>query len=161
MTREEAAEVRRKAGLEGSKVVFTNGCFDILHRGHVEYLRSASGLGTILIVGVNSDLSVRRVKGDRRPIIPLEDRMAVLASLEFVDYVVSFEEDTPGQLIDAIVPDVLVKGGDWQRTEVVGRETVERNGGRVEIIDFLEGYSTRGIIEKIAAMYGQGSEKGV
>jgi D-beta-D-heptose 7-phosphate kinase/D-beta-D-heptose 1-phosphate adenosyltransferase len=154
ITQEEAVEVRRKARSEGGRIVFTNGCFDILHRGHVQYLQSAKKLGDLLIVGVNSDSSVKRLKGGKRPIVPLEDRMVVLASLACVDYVVSFDDDTPAGLIDAIIPDVLVKGGDWKVGDVVGRETVERDGGRVVIIDFLEGYSTRSIIQRIVSRCG-------
>ena len=152
VSQEEALRLRKKAGEEKRRVVFTNGCFDILHRGHIEYLKSAKGLGEVLIIGVNSDSSVKRLKGDGRPITQLEDRMAVLAALECVDYVVSFDEDTPGELIDVLIPDVLVKGGDWRKSEVVGRETVERNGGSVVIIEYVEGFSTRGIIERIQAI---------
>lgn len=153
LSQEEAARLREKAKSQGKKVVFTNGCFDLLHRGHVEYLMSARKLGDMLIVGVNSDSSVRKIKGPQRPLTSLRDRMAVLASLECVDCVVSFEEDTPGRLIELLVPDVLVKGGDWRLSEVVGRETVEKNGGEVIIIDFLDGYSTRDIIKKIVDSY--------
>jgi rfaE bifunctional protein nucleotidyltransferase chain/domain len=158
MTIEEAVKMRRRAGSERRRVVFTNGCFDILHRGHIEYLKSAKELGEVLIVGVNSDSSVRRIKGEGRPLNPLEDRMAVLASLESVDCVVSFDEETPRSLIDAIVPDVLVKGGDWEVRDIVGRETVEKNGGRVVVVDYLEGYSTRSIIQKIVGAYGTGAD---
>lgn len=153
VSQDKVLKLREQARKNGKRVVFTNGCFDILHRGHVEYLRAARELGDALVVGVNSDSSARRIKGPGRPIMPVEDRTAVLASLDCVDYVVSFEEETPGKLIDLLVPDVLVKGGDWEIDRVVGKETVERNGGQVVIIDFVEGYSTRGIINSIIERY--------
>lgn len=147
--------IRKQARADRKKVVFTNGCFDILHRGHVQYLKDAKKLGDILVVGVNSDPSVRRIKGKERPIVPLEDRMAVLASLQSVDYVVSFDEDTPGRLMAELIPDVLVKGGDWAKDTIVGRDVVEKNGGKVVVISFLRGYSTRGIIAKIKRAYSK------
>lgn len=153
VSQKEIAKIRQKAKEDGRKVVFTNGCFDILHRGHVEYLRAAGELGDILIVGVNTDASTKKIKGDRRPIVPLEDRMAVLASLRWVDYVTSFDGETPHELIELLVPDVLVKGGDWKIDDVVGKGTVERAGGKVVIIDLLEGRSTRDIIGKIVEKY--------
>jgi len=153
ISQEGALKAREQARKDGKRVVFTNGCFDILHPGHAEYLKTARGLGDVLIIGVNNDSSVRRIKGPRRPIMPLEDRMAVLACLECVDYVMSFDEDTPGKLIDMLVPDILAKGGDWEIDQVVGRDTVEQNGGRVAIIDFVEGYSTRAIIDSIVEKY--------
>jgi D-beta-D-heptose 7-phosphate kinase/D-beta-D-heptose 1-phosphate adenosyltransferase len=130
-------------------VVFTNGVFDILHRGHVEYLTRARGLGDVLVVGMNSDSSVRRIKGDRRPIVGCDDRSYVLSHLDCVDYVCVFDEDTPARLIDAVVPDVLVKGADWKVDDIVGRETVEKAGGRVTTIDYVPDRSTTGIIERI------------
>ena len=143
--REELAQIIEGLKREGKKIVFTNGCFDLLHAGHVTYLEEAKGLGDVLVVGVNSDSSVRRIKGPGRPIVPLEQRMAVLAALEAVDYVVPFEEDTPYELIALLRPHTLVKGGDWHPEEVVGRELVEE----VRIISYLEGVSTSGIIERI------------
>ena len=143
--REELAKIIQGLKREGKKIVFTNGCFDLLHAGHVTYLEEARGLGDVLVVGVNSDSSVRRIKGSERPIVPLEQRMAVLAALEAVDYVVPFEEDTPYELIALLRPHTLVKGGDWRAEEVVGRELVEE----VRIIPYLEGVSTSGIIERI------------
>ena len=131
------------------KVVFTNGCFDILHAGHVDYLRKARSLGDCLIVGVNSDASVKRLKGNDRPVNCLEDRMTVLSALEFVDYVIPFEEDTPYNLIKKVVPDVLVKGGDYTIDNIVGADIVRENGGEVTTIAFVEGKSTTGIINKI------------
>jgi len=143
--REELAKIIEGLKREGKRIVFTNGCFDLLHAGHVTYLEEARGFGDVLVVGVNSDSSVRRIKGSGRPIVPLEQRMAVLAALEAVDYVVPFEEDTPYELIALLRPHTLVKGGDWRAEEVVGRELVEE----VRIIPYLEGVSTSGIIERI------------
>jgi len=130
-------------------VVFTNGCFDLLHAGHVEYLEEARALGDVLIVGVNSDGSVRRLKGSARPLVDLESRCRVLAGLECVDAVTGFDEDTPLELLQKLLPDVLVKGGDYAEEEVVGRTPVLAAGGRVEIIPFREGHSTTSIIERI------------
>ena len=134
---------------KSKKIVFTNGCFDILHRGHLHYLEEASKLGDIFIVGVNSDNSVHRLKGKTRPIIGENDRMSMLAAFEFVDYVIKFDDDTPLNLIEAIQPDVLVKGGDYLPCEVVGREIVEAKGGELVLIPFVEGISTTDIINKI------------
>ncbi|RLB02469.1 MAG: D-glycero-beta-D-manno-heptose 1-phosphate adenylyltransferase [Deltaproteobacteria bacterium] len=143
--REELTGVLARLRSEGKRVVFTNGCFDLLHLGHVTYLEEARGLGDLLVVGVNTDESVRRIKGPGRPIVPLEQRMAVLAALEAVDYVVPFGEDTPYELIKALRPHVLVKGGDWRPEEVVGQDLVEE----VRIVPYREGFSTTGLIEKI------------
>ncbi|SDH91984.1 D-alpha,beta-D-heptose 7-phosphate 1-kinase /D-beta-D-heptose 1-phosphate adenylyltransferase [Pseudobutyrivibrio sp. 49] len=133
----------------GKKIVFTNGCFDILHVGHITYLRKAKRLGDILVIGVNSDDSVRRLKGESRPINTCKDRMTILSSLDFVDYVVEFKEDTPAGLIEKIAPDVLVKGGDYKVEEIAGADFVMANGGEVKIIDFVPGKSTTGIVEKM------------
>ena len=143
--------VRRRRALarSGKKIVFTNGTFDILHRGHVEYLAKARGLGDVLVVGLNTDASIRRIKGNGRPINPGADRAVVLAALASVDYVCFFKEDTPGRLIAKLVPDVLVKGADWKPDAIVGRETVERHGGRVLAIRLTPGRSTTKIIERI------------
>ena len=130
-------------------IVFTNGCFDILHVGHKRYLEQASTLGDIFVIGVNSDASVKRLKGPSRPVNPEQDRMEILSALGFVDYVVLFDEDTPYELIKTIQPDVLVKGGDYSIENVVGRDIVEARGGRVELIQFVEGKSTSNIIKKI------------
>lgn len=130
-------------------MVFTNGCFDILHRGHVDYLRKAKGMGDVLIVGLNTDSSVRRLKGADRPIVDEDDRAEVLASLASVDYVCVFNEDTPQKLIEVLVPDVLVKGADWAVSDVVGKDVVEAAGGTVRTIEFLPNRSTSGIIKKI------------
>jgi rfaE bifunctional protein nucleotidyltransferase chain/domain len=132
------------------RLVFTNGVFDILHRGHVDYLGRARALGDALVVAVNTDASVRRLgKGPARPLNPAADRAFLLAGLECVDWVCTFDEDTPRSLVAALLPDVLVKGGDYRLEEVVGRQEVEAAGGRVAIIPFLEGYSTTSLIERI------------
>jgi D-beta-D-heptose 7-phosphate kinase/D-beta-D-heptose 1-phosphate adenosyltransferase len=140
-----------EARAAGKKVVFTNGCFDILHRGHVECLRQAKALGDLLIVGLNSDDSVARLKGAGRPVMGQEDRAAVLCALADVDYVCIFNEDTPLELIKALRPDVLVKGGDYKPSEVVGAKEVESWGGRVALIDLVPGSSTTGLLDRINA----------
>ena len=135
------------------RIVFTNGCFDIIHAGHCHYLARARSLGDLLVVGLNSDSSVRRIKGPKRPVIPQEQRALVLDSLRPVDYVVIFEEDTPQRLIEAIRPDILVKGGDWELDKIVGREFVESYGGKVVTIPFEHDVSTSKIIERILSLY--------
>jgi len=130
-------------------LVFTNGCFDILHAGHVDYLQKARQLGDALLVGLNNDESVRKLKGDSRPIVDEKARAMVLAALEAVDAVVHFKEETPGRLIDQVQPDVLVKGGDYLAEEIVGYQTVTTKGGTVKVLPFLEGHSTTNIIKKI------------
>ncbi|HOD18262.1 MAG TPA: D-glycero-beta-D-manno-heptose 1-phosphate adenylyltransferase [Candidatus Cloacimonadota bacterium] len=145
ITREEFA----KLDLEDKKIVFTNGCFDILHAGHVQYLEQAKKLGDILVVGLNSDASVRRLKGENRPINKQEDRALVLAALEFVDYIIIFEEDTPYELIKIVNPDVLVKGGDWKETDIIGADIVQAKGGTVLSLPLRPGLSTSKIIEEI------------
>ncbi len=129
-------------------VVFTNGCFDLLHPGHIEYLAQARALGDVLVVGLNSDASVRRLKGAGRPLVPEADRAAALAALRSVDAVTLFDEDTPLELISALLPDVLVKGGDYDLDGIVGREVVEEAGGEVRVLPFVEGYSTTGILNR-------------
>ncbi len=136
--------------LQKKKIVFTNGCFDILHSGHVSYLNEAKSLGDVLIVGLNSDLSVKRLKGESRPINSEQDRKFVLENLKAVDYVIIFEDDTPLRLIKGITPQILVKGGDWTPDQIVGSEFVLENGGEVLSLSFKKGYSTTKIIEKIA-----------
>jgi rfaE bifunctional protein nucleotidyltransferase chain/domain len=133
----------------GRSVVFTNGCFDILHRGHLDYLAHAASLGNALVVGVNTDASVRRLKGPLRPINNEQDRAFALASLLMVDAVCLFDEDTPLSLIEAVKPDVLAKGGDYTIDTIVGAREVIARGGKVEVIPFVEGYSTTKLIEKI------------
>jgi D-beta-D-heptose 7-phosphate kinase/D-beta-D-heptose 1-phosphate adenosyltransferase len=138
-----------EAKARGRRVVFTNGCFDILHAGHVSYLEEAKALGDELIVAVNDDASVKRLKGEERPITPLADRMAVLAGLAAVDWVVSFTQDTPAEVIERILPNVLVKGGDWRPEDIVGGDVVRGNGGEVRVLTFKEGRSTSALIEAI------------
>ncbi|MBO5713452.1 MAG: D-glycero-beta-D-manno-heptose 1-phosphate adenylyltransferase [Clostridia bacterium] len=138
-----------KATLNGKKVVFTNGCFDIIHKGHVECLKKASKLGDVLVVGVNSDKSVKRLKGNDRPFNLIDSRVSVLSAFSFVDYVVVFDEDTPYNLIKALSPDVLVKGDEYANTQVVGQDIVENNGGKVVFIEMEEGYSTTNVANKI------------
>jgi len=133
----------------GHKIVFTNGCFDILHLGHITYLEQAKAKGDILIVGLNSDASVKRLKGAERPIKDEQSRASILAALSSVDLVIVFEEDTPIDLISAVVPDVLVKGGDYKKENIVGANFVEEYGGKVEIIPFLEGHSSTDLINKL------------
>lgn len=133
----------------GRKVVFTNGCFDLLHPGHIRSLETARALGDVLIVGINSDESVRTLKGPGRPVIPAEERAEILASLECVDAVLVFDELTPQKVIAALLPDVLVKGGDWPGNQIVGREEVEAAGGKVVLVDVVPGYSTTEILKKI------------
>ncbi len=137
----------------GKRVVFTNGCFDLLHAGHVKYLQKARGLGDLLVLGLNSDASVRRLKGARRPLIDQDERAHLLAALDCIDYVVIFDEDTPLELIKALKPLVLAKGGDYSLDGVVGRDIVESYGGRVELVTFVDGKSTTNIIERILELY--------
>jgi rfaE bifunctional protein nucleotidyltransferase chain/domain len=146
---EAAKSTRERLRHIGSRVIFTNGCFDLLHRGHVTYLQQARDLGDALFLGLNSDGSIARIKGPTRPISPLEDRAAVLSALEAVDHICVFEEDTPKELIAALLPDILVKGGDYALDEIVGREEVERSGGLVTTIPLVEGKSSTDIIQKV------------
>ncbi len=149
LSTDEAPLVAAEARARGEQIVMTNGCFDILHTGHVAYLEEAKTRGDRLLVAVNDDASVTRLKGDGRPINPLEDRMAVLAGLASVDWVVPFAEDTPAELIGRVLPDVLVKGGDYDPKQIAGAEAVLANGGRVEVLAFREGRSTTAIIESL------------
>ncbi len=135
--------------LKNKKIVFTNGCFDILHRGHIEYLAQAANHGDILLIGLNTDNSVRRIKGNSRPVQDQFARALVLASLQFVSAVILFDEDTPYELIKRVKPDVLVKGSDYKAEDIVGYDIVTAKGGEVVTIDFIEGYSTTSIIEKL------------
>lgn len=134
---------------EGKTIVFTNGCFDLLHRGHLHLLREAKRLGDLLIVAVNSDRSVKTIKGPDRPILPQADRAELIAALEMVDFVTSFDEPDPYAIIRQLRPNVLVKGGDWDKDKIVGTEVVESDGGKVIAVPYLEGYSTTQIIERI------------
>lgn len=136
---------------QGKKLVFTNGCFDILHRGHLEYLAKAADKGDVLIIGLNTDASVRRLKGEDRPVNDEQSRALILAALQFVDAVVLFDDDTPFELIKTVQPDVLVKGGDYKPKEIVGYDIVMAKGGRVLTIDLVEGYSTTAILAKMKA----------
>ena len=131
---------------KGKRIVMTNGCFDILHKGHVEYLQQARALGDVLIVAVNSDESVQKLKGPTRPIVPLENRMMVLAALSCVDMVVPFNEETPQRLIAKVLPDILVKGGDYKVEQIAGHQEVLSNGGKVKILNFVDNCSTTGIV---------------
>ena len=149
VTKADLVAAVQDAKARGEKIVMTNGCFDILHAGHVSYLEHARQLGDRLIVAVNSDESVKRLKGKLRPIIPLEQRMAVIAGLASVDWVVAFTEDTPENLICEVLPDVLVKGGDYKAEEVAGYDCVTKNGGEVKILHFVDGVSTSRIVKAI------------
>jgi D-glycero-beta-D-manno-heptose 1-phosphate adenylyltransferase len=140
----------------GRRVVFTNGCFDLLHPGHIETLEKARSLGDVLVVGVNSDRSVRQMKGAGRPILPERERAEILAALECVDGVVIFEQPTPREIVAALLPDVLVKGGDWASDQIVGREEVEAAGGEVISIPLVAGYSTTAMLEKIRELDAPG-----
>tara|TARA_Y100000817_G_scaffold125075_2_gene98003 strand:- start:13 stop:477 length:465 start_codon:yes stop_codon:yes gene_type:complete len=130
------------------KIVFTNGCFDILHPGHIHILDQAKSYGDILIVGLNSDESIKRLKGPKRPKVSQKDRLRILSSIKFVDYAVLFEEDTPLKLIKKIKPNILVKGGDYNSDDIVGSEFVKSNGGEIKIVQLLEGYSSSSLIDK-------------
>jgi rfaE bifunctional protein nucleotidyltransferase chain/domain len=145
----ELQAIRSRCRAEKRSVVFTNGVFDIIHRGHVEYLTKSKALGAVLVVGLNSDASVRRIKGPKRPIVSENDRAFVLANLVPVDYVCLFAEDTPLQLITAIIPDILVKGADWSIENIVGRDVVEAAGGKVSTIEFVPDRSTTSIIDRV------------
>lgn len=135
---------------KGKKVVFTNGCFDLLHYGHINYLEEAKKKGDILVVAINSDTSVRKIKGDKRPLVCQKDRLRMVAALESVDYVVLFKEDTPFDTIKFLKPDILIKGADWNINNIVGRKFVLSYGGRVSTIKLVKGYSTTNLIRKIA-----------
>lgn len=146
---DELSAMSAQARKAGRVVVFTNGCFDLVHRGHIHLLRQAKALGDILIVGLNSDVSVKTIKGPDRPIMPEADRIELIAALEMVDYVVVYSEPDPYHIIAAIKPNVLVKGGDWSADEIVGADIVEQNGGRVAVVPYLPEFSTTQIIERI------------
>ncbi len=150
---EEILSIRKNLKEENKTVVFTNGCFDILHSGHVDYLNKAKSFGDILIIGLNSDKSVQSIKGEKRPIINEIDRAFLMSNLKAVDYVVLFDDDTPDNLIKALLPDVLVKGADWELDKIVGRKEVEEAGGKVERIEFVSQLSTSKIIDTILDRY--------
>jgi len=154
LTRDEMKSEMARLHAAGKKVVFTNGAFDILHLGHLTYMTFARQQGDCLVVGLNSDASVRRYKGDKRPLVPQQERAAMLAGLRSVDYVVIFDEDEPKELIAHILPDVLVKGEDWAHY-VSGRDVVEANGGKVVLAKMVEGRSTTNVIKRIVEVYGK------
>jgi len=147
--------IRARLRREGKRVVFTNGCFDLIHGGHIHLFRWAKKQGDVLIVALNTDASIRRLKGPTRPIFPLAERFEVLAAIEDIDYLVSFGEDTPRKIIATLLPDILVKGGDWGPGEIVGAEEVEAAGGRVLRVPYLKGHSSTDIIEKIVRSFRQ------
>jgi len=153
ITQHEALEKVRAWQAAGKKVVFSNGCFDILHAGHVEYLTEARKLGDVLLIGLNSDASVRRLKGPNRPVCTETDRAIVLSALRMIDAVTLFDEETPEKLINTLLPDILVKGADWDIEHIAGARTILANGGKVLTLPLLEGRSTSGIIEKIIQRY--------
>ena len=146
---DELKSITVQARRNGKTVVFTNGCFDLLHRGHVHVLREAKALGDILVVAINSDGSVKAIKGPNRPVLPESDRAELVAAMEMVDYVALFDEPDPYKMIAAIRPNVLVKGGDWGPEEIVGADIVKQDGGKVAVIPYLKGFSTTEIIERI------------
>lgn len=146
---EEIRAIAVSARTNGKKVAFTNGCFDLLHQGHVHVLRAARACADLLIVGINSDQSVKHIKGPTRPVLPESDRCELLGAMEMVDFVVLFNEPDPHNLISAIRPDVLVKGGDWNTEKIIGADIVEEAGGRVVVVPYIKGFSTTEIIERI------------
>lgn len=148
-SRQEAAALSEDLRRKGKTVVFTNGCFDLIHPGHIHLLAEAKALGDILFVGLNDDESVKRLKGPTRPINSLEDRAKILSAIRYVDHVVPFSEDTPLNLIKAIAPDILVKGGDWREEEIAGAGFVKAKGGKVVIVPYLDGYSTTYLLRKM------------
>jgi rfaE bifunctional protein nucleotidyltransferase chain/domain len=158
-SRERLIEERERLRAAGKRVVFTNGCFDLLHPGHVRYLAAARALGDVLIVGLNSDRSVRELKGPTRPILTEAERTEVISALASVDYVTIFDEPTPRSLITALLPDLLVKGGDWGVGEIVGREEVEAAGGITQSLAFVEGCSTTEVISRILERFGKDGTK--
>jgi D-beta-D-heptose 7-phosphate kinase/D-beta-D-heptose 1-phosphate adenosyltransferase len=138
---------------KGKKIAFTNGCFDILHIGHIRYLREAKKTADILVLAINSDASVKKIKGEKRPLVPQEDRAEIMAALEFIDFVTIFDETTPLELIILLKPDVLIKGGDWAQDKVVGRDEIKKWGGKLTLIPEIKGKSTTSIVEKIKQVY--------
>lgn len=150
---DEFLDIRKKLKEENRKIVFTNGCFDILHAGHVDYLNKAKLFGDILLVALNSDSSIQRIKGPKRPVVNQNERAFIIDNLKCVDFVLFFDEDTPGNIISKIIPDVLVKGADWSIDKIIGRDVVEKNGGEVKTIEFINFQSTSKIIETIIERY--------
>ena len=152
LDRDQAKLVVAKWLAEGEKVVFTNGCFDIVHRGHIDYLSKAKDKGSKLILGLNTDASVKRLKGPQRPVVDEQSRAILMASLQFIDLVVFFDEDTPYELIKILQPDILVKGSDYKAEDIVGYDIIMAKGGKVETIDFVPGFSTTSIVDKIKSL---------
>lgn len=152
-SRTEIKLIREQLKQQNKKVVFTNGCFDLIHSGHVDYLIKAKEMGDVLILALNSDSSIRIIKGDKRPILKQDERAFIVSNLKPVDYVTFFNEDTPAEIISELVPDVLVKGADWAIEKIVGREIVEANGGEVKTINFVNDQSTSNIIKVIKERY--------
>jgi len=150
---DELKKIRESYKKKSKKVVFTNGCFDLIHSGHVDYLIKAKNFGDYLIVGLNTDDSVRRIKGEKRPILNQNERAFILSSLKPVDFVCLFDEDTPAKIIGELIPDILIKGSDWSIDKIVGRDIVEENGGKVVTIDFVNNQSTSNIINTILERY--------
>jgi rfaE bifunctional protein nucleotidyltransferase chain/domain len=148
-SRAEIKQIRARLRKQNKKVVFTNGCFDLIHSGHVDYLVKAKEMGDVLILALNSDSSIKRIKGNARPILKQDERAFIVSNLKPVDYVTFFNEDTPAEIIDDLIPDVLVKGADWAIDKIVGREVVEANGGEVKTIKFVNNQSTSNIIKII------------
>jgi rfaE bifunctional protein nucleotidyltransferase chain/domain len=149
-TLEEMKKIRQQLKNQNKKVIFTNGCFDLIHAGHVDYLSKAKAFGDVMVVGLNSDASVMRIKGSKRPILKETERSFIISNLKPVDYVVLFDEDTPKLLIEELLPDVLVKGADWEIENIVGKDVVLANGGEVKTIEFVNDQSTSKIIKIIA-----------
>lgn len=154
----ELKKIRDQWEKAGKKMVFTNGCFDLIHLGHIRYLKKAKSLGDFLVVGLNSDASVRRLKGKQRPLIPEKERAEILASLWFVDYVILFKEDTPEKLIKELKPDLLVKGADWEKDRIIGADLVLKRGGTVKRIPLVPHHSTSRLIKEIVKRYGKGKK---
>jgi len=152
LDRDQAKLVVGKWLAKGEKVVFTNGCFDIVHRGHIDYLSKAKDKGSKLILGLNTDASVQRLKGPQRPVVDEQSRAILMASLQFIDLVVFFDEDTPYELIKTLQPDILVKGSDYKAENIVGYDILMAKGGKVETIDFVPGFSTTSIVDKIKSL---------
>ena len=153
VSRSKLAQILRNSAYSRLKVVFTNGCFDILHAGHVTYLEKSREMGDILVVGLNSDSSVKKIKGPLRPLVPEEDRAVLLGALESVSFVTLFDEETPLKLIEELKPHILVKGKDYEDKEVVGQTVVENNGGKVELVELVEGRGTTNVIQEVLKRY--------
>lgn len=154
-TLNEFLPLRKEFKSSNKKVVFTNGCFDLIHAGHIDYLNKAKSLGDILVVGINSDSSVTKIKGDKRPLISESERVLIVSNLKPVDYVIVFNEETPEKLIKEIIPDILVKGADWDLNSIVGKDIVINNGGQVKSIEFVIHQSTSKIVDSILKRYSK------